>query len=290
MKTTDRIFVTALLLLCMLSALALPALAEDDVVSGTWGSLTWTLNQTTGELVISGEGEMDSFSSSVSSEAWRKNELAIKTVVIEPGVTSIAPLAFYMCINLTSVTVSNSVTSIGDNAFAYCSKLASVTLSASQMSIGKRAFASCLGLTSIVIPKGVVSIGAFAFSDCSSMARVTVSDSVTSIGEYAFGGCMGLASIYFCGTEAQWSGISGAFPSKATKRFGHCWGEGFCEACGETLRTADATTAVGNGGNGGADNGDDNDGCNGAVSGKLVVLLFAVSAISCVLTAKKKKK
>ena len=47
------------------------AVSADDVIySGTFGELSWILNQTTGKLVISGNGEMGNLSSE-STSAWR---------------------------------------------------------------------------------------------------------------------------------------------------------------------------------------------------------------------------
>ena len=145
-------------------------LGEDEepaLINGTWGSLTWTLNESTGELVISGEGEMETFEDDLTS-AWREYKGLIKSVTIENSVTSIGVGAFYECINLTSIEIPNSVTTIGASAFYECESL-----------------------TSIVIPDGVTTIGLCAFFGCTSLTSVTFEDpygwsvSVTDLGDVA---------------------------------------------------------------------------------------------------------
>jgi hypothetical protein len=194
MKQTVRILLTTLLLFALLSAFAIPALAADNVVSGTWGNLSWALNRTTGELVISGEGRMKHFLSD-SKEAWRAYYTKIKAVRIESGVTSIGYNALRDCSSLTSATIPNSVTDIYNGAFRDCSSLASITIPNSVTSIGYKTFSGCSSLMSITIPHGVTDISYEAFSGCSSLTSITFPDSVTSIGDYAFYGCNSLTSI-----------------------------------------------------------------------------------------------
>ena len=76
------------------------AKAEETAISGTCGdNLTWTLNKSTGELVISGTGFMYGFS--YLNAPW--DCLSIKTVTISEGATRIGDYAFSGCVNLTDV-------------------------------------------------------------------------------------------------------------------------------------------------------------------------------------------
>ena len=141
--------------------------------SGMWGSnLTWKLNEATGELVISGTGEMDDFTAH-STSAWREYKDLIK-----------------------SITFENGVTSIGSNAFEWCSSLASIEFPNSITSICEGAFYACSDLTSITIPDGVTIIGDYAFYACSDLTSITIPASVTSIGNQAFNFCVSLAEVY----------------------------------------------------------------------------------------------
>jgi len=140
---------------------------QDFKVGPIDDGLTWVLNDSI--LTISGTGAMTNFSADwstgvrVTNAPWDAYREAIKTVVIEYGVTSIGSFAFIGCSNLTSVTIPNSVTSIGENASFNCPNLTSVTTPNSVIIIGSRAFAAT-GLTSIVIPASVTVIGDWAFS------------------------------------------------------------------------------------------------------------------------------
>ena len=132
----------------------------------------------------------------------------LTSITIPDSVLSIGARAFEGCFSLTSVTIGNSVTSISDWAFSDCSGLISVTIGNSVTSIGGGAFYNCRGLKSITIPDSVTSIGNYAFRGCRGLASVTIGNSVTSIGDYAFWDCRGLTTVYYAGTEAEWSKIS----------------------------------------------------------------------------------
>ena len=75
---------------------------------------------------------------------------SVHDFVYDYAVTSIGDAAFYMCINLTSLTIPASVTTIG-----------------------YKAFASCYGLTVTTIPASVTTIEADAFINCGDGHTVT---------------------------------------------------------------------------------------------------------------------
>ena len=191
----------------------LPMFASADE-SGTCGeNLTWTYEEATKTLTISGSGEMKNY---YKTCPWKSCD--IQSAIIKSGVTNIGDYAFYYCRGLTSVTIPNSVTSIGQYAFSYCSGLTSVTIPNSVTSIKDGAFYDCSGLTSVIIPNCVTNIGVevfrgcrgltsvtipnsvtrienSAFYDCSGLTSVIIANGVTSIGDYAFRGCTGLTSV-----------------------------------------------------------------------------------------------
>jgi len=84
--------------------------------------------------------------------------------IIPTGVTHISDFAFFICVNLRSITIPNSVTSIGDSAFLRCSALKNITIGNGITSIGHRAFSECASIERIVIPDSVTSIAEDAFS------------------------------------------------------------------------------------------------------------------------------
>ena len=69
-------------------------------------------------------------------------------VTIPEGVTTIGPMAFSKCSNLTGITIPNSVTRIEAYAFSECSSLTSITIPESVTII--ESFGSCPNLTSII--------------------------------------------------------------------------------------------------------------------------------------------
>ena len=91
---------TLLLLITLFVGMSLSAFAEDSTHSGTWGDLTWTFDESTGELTISGTGDMEGFAWYDSTSAWHSYSSKIKAIVIEFGITSIGQYAFNGCESL----------------------------------------------------------------------------------------------------------------------------------------------------------------------------------------------
>ena len=172
--------------------------AEETVVdSGFCGAegdgtnLTWqvTENGETYTLTISGTGAM------ADSAPWYGFRNEITTVIIDEGVTSIAPGAFYYFEVLKGISIPSGVTSIGSQAFAYCRALETVSIPLGVTNIGERAFDNCTSLTSVVLPEGVESIGVCSFASCTSLETINFPSTITSIGISAFDNCDALASV-----------------------------------------------------------------------------------------------
>ena len=162
--------------------------------SGTCGeNITWKLDDA-GVLTISGTGAMFDYKS--DNSPFRKS-YAIKSVILEDGITHIGEYAFRDCRSLISITIPSSVTSIGLGAFQSSLKLTSVTIPKGVTKIENCTFDGCSGLTSILIPDNVSSIGDYAFRDCQRLTSVTIPDSVTSIGYMAFYRCLNLTEVNF---------------------------------------------------------------------------------------------
>ena len=163
--------------------------------------VTWTLNQTTGELIIQGSGDMYHYSSGAGFEdnnatPWHIFRSDIKKVTIHDGVTNIGSYAFYGCENLQTVSLPNSIASIDDNSFQYCEALTDIILPDSVTNIGREAFEGCKNLTSIHFPGSIETISMYAFNDCTKLTDITFSDGIKHIGTKAFYKCPGPKSIY----------------------------------------------------------------------------------------------
>lgn len=184
--------------------------------------VSWTFDNSTGVLIISGFGEMYG--------AWHYDQsdaAQIKSVIINDGVTRIGSNAFRGCVALESVSIPNSVSSIGSFAFYDCISLTGITLPDGLKYIDDHAFTAS-GLTSISIPNSVESIGLNAFYGCGYLSSVKLSDNLITIGNFAFKGCKSLSNI--------------VFPDKLTSIGTYA----FCECRGLTsVKIPDSVTDIG---------------------------------------------
>ena len=161
-----------------------------SATSGATGDCTWTFNEKTKTLTVSGNGEMGNF-----DFLWEDFCNEIHNIVIEQGVTSIGISAFKNCTNLTNVTISDSVTSIKNEAFSNCTSLTNIEIPKSVTSIGWNGFSNCKSLNNINLPNSITSIGWYAFSNCTNINNIKIPNSVTNIGCYLFYNCTSLTSI-----------------------------------------------------------------------------------------------
>ena len=189
-----------------------------ETYSGTDGNIHWILDTESGELIISGTGAMNNYSSSASrtTAPWGTYYLNIKTATIQSGVTSIGSHAF--CgYRLAAITLPEGVTTIGFRTFQGCSALNTVTVPNSVTKIDSEAFRYCANistihwdsnlsplhatqycrekLTEVTLGNTMNSVGENAFYGCTSLADITIPENVTDIGNNAFRGCTSLVTI-----------------------------------------------------------------------------------------------
>jgi hypothetical protein len=99
--------------------------------AGTCGeNVQWTL-YTDGELVISGTGSMDNYSSE-SLAPWNTYKALIKTVKVEDEVTGIGNYAFNGCSSIEKIIIPESLQNIGDFASLACSNLTDIYYSGTE--------------------------------------------------------------------------------------------------------------------------------------------------------------
>ena len=207
------------LLLLVMTLLPMVAMADD---SGSCGeNVTWTYEEGTHTLSISGTGDMRNYdiyengyydnekgeyvSSFYCDHPWSAFRTEIEKVVIEDGVTSIGSYSFYKLENLQNIRIANSVTSVNWCAFQGCIGLTSVTIPNSLTSISSSAFYGCSELISIKVESENTKYD--SRNNCNAIIETstntlflgckntTIPNSVTSIRDDAFSGCIGLTSI-----------------------------------------------------------------------------------------------
>lgn len=169
--------------------------AEAAETTGVCGeNLTWTFDDTTGELAINGEG-------AITSNPWRTVAygdlyLLIKKVTINYGVTSICNQAFDSCPNLETVVLSETVKTIGASSFRGAA-IRDITIPDGVTCIGANAFERCGRLITVNIGKGVETIESRAFSTCDSLLNVNFSadGNLKTINDMAFDNCHSLKTV-----------------------------------------------------------------------------------------------
>lgn len=192
---TIRVLAFAAILTALLCMSILPCFSEDTVLSGSCGpQASWSLNLSTGELVISGRGDMNSYSL-MNVPPWFANCNAITSVTVEEGVTSLGSYAFLYCTNLTSVSLPDSLASVGGYVFSNCRALTEIDLGDNITTLGNGAFMNCVSLKSVDIPDAVTVISGDLFSGCTGLTAVELPATLTAIGNGGFQNCSSLAGV-----------------------------------------------------------------------------------------------
>lgn len=110
-------------------------------------NLTWTFSESTGELKITGTGNMWGFLEDLPP--WYDYHDQIKKVTLPNGLTSISSCAFINCTNLTEITIPDGVTYFGIFAFRNCAKLQKITFYKSVTEVMESAFSGCTSLKDV---------------------------------------------------------------------------------------------------------------------------------------------
>ena len=89
-------------------------------------NLTWSFNSETGELTITGTGEMYDYY--YFTAPWYPYEANIEKLNIGNGITYIGKYSFNGLMNIQEVTIPNTVEIIGDDSFDNCGSLRIVNI------------------------------------------------------------------------------------------------------------------------------------------------------------------
>lgn len=184
------------------------------VASGKCGdNVYWTLDKN-GELIVSGNGAMEDYST-YSQSPWTAKY--VKNVIVKNGITSIGAHAFHEGdipnlprYDIESIVIPKSVTNIGDAAISNNHNLKYVVFdNDSQLqNIGEWAFSGCSNLKSLAIPHNVSTIGRNAFSQCESLVDVDLPKNIDKLNTGLFEKCTNLKSIQIPeGVKSIWSDV-----------------------------------------------------------------------------------
>lgn len=132
-----------------LIAFAIPG-AAADTYTGTYGTMTWTIDVQKGEMTIVGSGDMPGSSNSNAFALADELRSSIKTVKIDDRITNIGNNLFNGFNGLESITLPSSLTYIGQKAFYGCSALTTITIPSGVFGIGTQAFYGCERLVDVV--------------------------------------------------------------------------------------------------------------------------------------------
>ena len=159
--------------------------------------LTWSYNEDTQTLTISGSGAMTDYTDDPAPWSWYETEL--KNVVFQTeGLTNIGARAFKECTALKNITIPDSVTQIGREAFQKCTSLTDIIIPERVINIGTQSFDDCLSLTNVTLPDSLIDIGPGAFR-YAPIAAITIPASVKSFSLMAFAYCDQLKTVSFLG-------------------------------------------------------------------------------------------
>lgn len=181
-KSTKKLVACFVAFIMIFGIIPFSVIAID--YSGNCGeNLVWHLNTTTGNLTISGTGEM----TDTALPPWHNLGSYIKSLTIEEGVKSIGDYAFLGLLeNLTEIVIPDSVERIGDFAFTGATNVTELRIGSGVKSIGEQAFVGFDSIEKVFIPDSVETIADFAFFANSKLKNLTLGKNLKSIGNFAF--------------------------------------------------------------------------------------------------------
>lgn len=157
----------------------------SDIYGGQCGeNITWLFTSTTGELKITGTGEMwdyEDYESSDERTPWNQYSKDIKSLILSEGITHIGSNAF-RGLTVGALVLPSTTESIGRfGFFAFGSDtIGTLVLPEKIVSMGANAFNASRFTGTLNIPNSVTTISAGTFSNC-HFTEINLSENMTDI-------------------------------------------------------------------------------------------------------------
>ena len=188
----------------------------------------------------SGEYTYDAYLTYAVITKYRGEETEVTVPASIDGlpVKRVGSLAFYTCVDVTSIVLPEGIEAVEDNAFYYCTGLTKINLPSTLTSLGAKSFSWCSALTSVILPDGITEIPEFCFNQCAALTNVVWKGDIRTVGARAFSGCTSLVSAEFGNTLLSVGDF--AFRGDTSLVYvrlpGNCnLGEGVFDGIGESL-------------------------------------------------------
>ena len=130
----------------------------------------------------------------IGTEALYGLGKTVTEVLVPSTVTTIGPMAFFMCKGLRRVALPAPLTDINDDTFHGCDSLQQVEWPAALRTIGVRAFRGC-GFRQLRLPEGVSDLGAYAFAVNPRLEEVVLPASLQRLCATSFVWCDSITSM-----------------------------------------------------------------------------------------------
>ena len=160
---------------------------SSSTLSGTVGSVKWSIDVSNGILTISGTGSISNMEE--GNAPWSQYAYLISKIVVSEGVTGIGDYAFSQMSAITSVSLPQTLRSIGQYAFGKCTSLKEVVLPKNVTELGEGVFSCCVALTSLNLSSGVENIPDYMCSECYNLIDVKSETTIKTVGYGAFYNC-----------------------------------------------------------------------------------------------------
>ena len=157
-------------------------------------SACWSFNDSNKTLYIKGSDFVSNNGSNSLVETW--NEMGVKKVVVEEGITGIDSY-FFNELNASEFVFPDTLTSLGYMTLANCKNLESIVLPDSVSGYIQGLFLGDEKLKNVKLSDNISVIGQSTFQNCKSLVELDMPANLISIDTYVFSGCDKLRKIYF---------------------------------------------------------------------------------------------